>query len=268
MLILVVRYSFTTTQITGEELKENNEEEKQITKLSNEDLVRLKDEYEGKLHDFLNSFPDTYTGVFYSSDITHFEYYLENKDFQKFVNMLFSIGYGIEQAEGYYYLYVGEPVGYTDGEIDTIYCHIKTIPPLEYKFNKEYRFDMEGRETVDTFFVDTDSLNYFDVIVNGEKYSLSSHFLPELIYFTYRLTEFGDSGRHVFTFFIAVPPSGSEVVFYEYSISSGLEKIGTVYIDDYSNLFYAHIKDLTYNSVSINNQVHKFDRSKLPVNGY
>ncbi len=82
--------------------------------LTDDELVAQKDVYEGKLHDFLNE-P---MGGFYSSDIREFEHYHSNEAFREYVDHLFALGYGIEQAEGYYYLYVGEPVNYRDGEMD------------------------------------------------------------------------------------------------------------------------------------------------------
>lgn len=101
-----------------EELKGEMEEANIIEELSNEELISKKGEYEEKLHYFLNNIPDTYSGLFFDRDITQFVYYQENKEFKEFIDMIFSIGYGVEQAEGYYYLYVGEEVGYQDGEVD------------------------------------------------------------------------------------------------------------------------------------------------------
>lgn len=82
--------------------------------LTEDELRDQKDAYEAKLHDFLNE-P---MGGFYSSDIRDFEHYHSNEAFREYVDHLFALGYGIEQAEGYYYLYVGEPVNYKDGEMD------------------------------------------------------------------------------------------------------------------------------------------------------
>ncbi|HBV86066.1 MAG TPA: hypothetical protein DEF42_05235 [Desulfosporosinus sp.] len=138
-----------------------------------------------------------------------------------------------------------------------------TTPNSEYEINKQYQFDFEGKGSLDIFSVDTDSMNNFDVIVNGIRYSIASDiFLPELVYYKYKLTEIADSGRYALTFFPAAPPHGAEVFFYEYTIGSGLDEIGVVYIESPdTDLFDVDIKDLTYNSVNINNQTHKFDRS-------
>ncbi|PWE00205.1 hypothetical protein [Marinilabilia rubra] len=57
-------------------------------------------------------------GLFYKNDIRNFIYYKTNDDFRAFVDELFAMGYGIEQAEGEYYLYVEKPAGYQDGEVD------------------------------------------------------------------------------------------------------------------------------------------------------
>jgi len=59
-------------------------------------------------------------GLFYKNDIRNFIYYKTNDDFRAFVDELFAMGYGVEQAEGEYYLYVEKPAGYQDGEVDQI----------------------------------------------------------------------------------------------------------------------------------------------------
>ncbi len=85
-----------------------------LDQLTTEELTAQKDFYEAKLHNFL----DEPLGGFYANDITEFEHYHSNQTFREFVDHLFALGYGIEQAEGYYYLYVGEPANYKDGEAD------------------------------------------------------------------------------------------------------------------------------------------------------
>ena len=144
-------------------------------------------------------------------------------------------------------------------ELDQPGLSVSTTPASEYEVNKEYRFDFEGKGTADTLLVDTDDLNHFDVIINGVKYSIDSD--PQLVYFKYKLTEIGESGRYALTFFAAAPPHEEKIAFYEYTISSGLDKIGdihTVYTEGI-DLFNADINDLTYNSVNINNQENKFE---------
>jgi hypothetical protein len=56
-------------------------------------------------------------GLFYSNDIKDFQLYTDNDDFRSFVDDVFAQGYGIEQAEGHYYLYIEEPANYEDGEV-------------------------------------------------------------------------------------------------------------------------------------------------------
>lgn len=87
------------------EMKENKENE--VTKLSQEELKSSMVDYETKLHEFLDNSP----GGFYHEDIKQFELYKTNEEFKKYVDKLLVLGYGIEQGEGYYYLYVGEPQG-------------------------------------------------------------------------------------------------------------------------------------------------------------
>lgn len=55
-------------------------------------------------------------GLFYSDDIRDFQLYQDNQDFRLFVDEIFAQGYGIEQAEGHYYLYIDDPASYQDGE--------------------------------------------------------------------------------------------------------------------------------------------------------
>lgn len=93
------------------EKQEGKDKPKKITKLSDEELKNKKSEYESKFRELLGGF----SGGFYTSDIKEFDYYKNNDEFKEYVDMLYDLGYGIEQAEGDYYLYVGQPVGYKDG---------------------------------------------------------------------------------------------------------------------------------------------------------
>jgi hypothetical protein len=56
-------------------------------------------------------------GLFYTNNIKNFHFYTKNPDFRLFVDDIFAQGYGIEQGEGRYYLYIGEPANYQDGEV-------------------------------------------------------------------------------------------------------------------------------------------------------
>ncbi len=100
------------------ELEAEQGEKKEIKKLSYEELNSKKEEYESKLFELLGGVPGDQDkiGGFYTADITQFHHYQDDSEFRKYVDMLFALGYGIEQAEGHYYLYVGEPKNYVDGE--------------------------------------------------------------------------------------------------------------------------------------------------------
>lgn len=142
-------------------------------------------------------------------------------------------------------------------EISQPGMEVSTTPASEYETNKQYSLDFEGKGTLDTFSVKTDEI-YFYIIANENIYS--TDFGSQLVYYKYKLTQIGDSGRYAITIFQAVPPHGEEVVFYQYTIGSGIEEIGSIYVEG-TDLFNSEIKDLTYNSVTINNQEHSFDIS-------
>lgn len=86
-------------------------------------LVKLKHFFENQLRVRVSTlagqepFND---GLFVTNDITDFSMYRKNEPFRDFVDDLLSYGYGIEQAEGDYHLYVGEPTNYRDGEEDAL----------------------------------------------------------------------------------------------------------------------------------------------------
>lgn len=86
-------------------------------------LVRFKNSYEYILRARINKLASQEPfndGLFFTNDITEFLMYKEDESFRNFVDNLMSYGYGIEQAEGEYYLYLGEPANYQDGEMDTL----------------------------------------------------------------------------------------------------------------------------------------------------
>jgi hypothetical protein len=86
-------------------------------------LVKLKYFFENQLIDRVNTlagqepFKD---GLFFPNDITEFQMYKKNEAFRNFVDEILNYGFGIEQAEGMYYLYVGEPANYQDGEVSMV----------------------------------------------------------------------------------------------------------------------------------------------------
>jgi hypothetical protein len=56
-------------------------------------------------------------GLEFTNDIKEFKLYKEFPEFKKLVDRVLGYGYGIEQAEGEYYLYIGKPHNYVDGEV-------------------------------------------------------------------------------------------------------------------------------------------------------
>lgn len=131
-----------------------------------------------------------------------------------------------------------------------------------YEVNKEYKYDLDGNEVVDTFSIDTDNMNYFDIIIGEEKYSLND-FIPELVFNKFKLTKMDDSNRYALTFFVASPPNEQEVYFYEFAEGSGLNKIGVVTssITSGNELFDYDIKYLSYDQVKIGDDTFSLGNS-------
>lgn len=99
------------------ELKEEKLEEKdheKITKMSEEELLENEAKYSVELYDLCENL----TG-FYTNDVKESEFYKNNDEFRAYVDKVLAMGYGITQAEGMYYLYVGEEPEFNDGEMDT-----------------------------------------------------------------------------------------------------------------------------------------------------
>ncbi len=71
---------------------------------------------ETKLDNLLTTLRKTEADAFYTNDITEHSLYKSNSDFRTFVDQIMAKGYGIQQAEGRYYLYAGEPEEFVDGE--------------------------------------------------------------------------------------------------------------------------------------------------------
>jgi len=126
-----------------------------------------------------------------------------------------------------------------------------SLPLREYEINKLYKYDLDGVQGVDTFEVKTDSVGYFDLIINNKKYSLD-YLTPELVYYKYKLAPIGDTGRYAFAFYPADPPGGYELVFYEFLEGSGLKIMGAASTGE--DLFDTDIKYLTRNQVTVGNQ--------------
>ena len=83
---------------------------------SNHSLEAEKDLLESKLALLISKLQIDSLDNFYTNDIKHFGLYKRNSEFKQFVDSLLTLGYGIEQAEGCYYLYIGEPENFIDGE--------------------------------------------------------------------------------------------------------------------------------------------------------
>ncbi len=75
--------------------------------LSEAQLRNQQSMNQSTLDAFLRSVPG-----FYTDDIREFAHYNTNDDFRDLVEYLLSLGYGIRQVEGYYDLYVEEPIRY------------------------------------------------------------------------------------------------------------------------------------------------------------
>lgn len=145
------------------ELEAEQREKEEIKKLSHEELISKQAEYEGKFRELLGGIPgdEGQIGGLYTADITQFHHYKDNSEFREYVDMLFALGYGIEQAEGYYYLYVGEPKNYADGEVQTGSGNQESpSQPTQgnqlleiYETNKEYKLDLNRGQELDTFSV-------------------------------------------------------------------------------------------------------------------
>ena len=81
-------------------------------------LNKQKDLMESQLSLLISKLQTDSLDNFYSNDIKQFNLYKRNPQFKHFVDSLYELGYGIEQAEGCYYLYIGEPSNYSDGEVN------------------------------------------------------------------------------------------------------------------------------------------------------
>ena len=87
------------------------------------DQVPTKNELESELWKRIDNLSKSdaapENGLFYTNDIRDFHFYQANNEFRSFVDDILANGYGIEQAEGAYYLFEEEPVNYTDREMET-----------------------------------------------------------------------------------------------------------------------------------------------------
>ena len=93
------------------EQKENHDEEP----LPEEEMVQLERELNELLKSLVN---EVENANYYPNDIKEHALYKKTDPVRAFVDKLFRMGYGIEQAEGSYYLYISKPNNYTDGEIE------------------------------------------------------------------------------------------------------------------------------------------------------
>jgi hypothetical protein len=88
-------------------------------KISKADLTKKLAQYESVLQgkiETLKAQNYVQKTLFFPKNIKDFEFYKKNKDFALYVDQLLTMGYGIEQAEGEYYLYIGQANDYKDGE--------------------------------------------------------------------------------------------------------------------------------------------------------
>lgn len=159
----------------GTETQKDKNEENPVVRLSDDELKASKAEYEAKFYEYLSRF----SGGFYSVDIREFEHYKNDSEFKAYVDKLLVLGYGFEQAEGNYYLYVGEPVGYKEEgeepkkqEDDNDSSDDVLIEKLgsnfyKYKTNTTLYFDIDGDGTDEEIRYDVQDAWNAKLIVKG-----------------------------------------------------------------------------------------------------
>lgn len=133
----------------------------------------------------------------------------------------------------------------------------------EYEANKEYKYDIDGDGQVDNFKIETDNMDYYNLIINGQKFKLpelEELIDPYLVRGKYRLTQIADYNRYAFTIISAFPPASDEVYFYEYEKRSELTQIGYATTDNINgkSIFNNEITYLTYNQVKFGSKTFIF----------
>lgn len=127
----------------------------------------------------------------------------------------------------------------------------------EYEVNKEYKYDIDGDGGVDTFKIESDGINYINLVVNswGYENKLSLEGLsPELVFHKYKLTRIADYNRYAFTIYVASPPNDQDIYFYEFIKRSELMEIGRIVNENVAvngDFFDYDFHALTYNSVAL-----------------
>ena len=85
-----------------------------------------------------------------------------------------------------------------------------------YDANKEYQYDLDGDQKIDTFSLESDG-SYIDLFINEWGYSVALEGItPELLYFNYKLINIYDSNKYALALYVASPPNDYEVYFLEY----------------------------------------------------
>lgn len=85
-----------------------------------------------------------------------------------------------------------------------------------YEANKEYQYDLDGDQKIDTFSLESDG-SYIDLFINEWGYSVALESItPELLYFKYKLINIYDSNKYALALYVASPPNDYEVYFLEY----------------------------------------------------
>lgn len=86
-----------------------------------------------------------------------------------------------------------------------------------YVINKEYKYDLDGDQNIDTFSLETDGSNYANLFINEWRYSAALEGLfPELLYKEYKLQKINGSNKYAIALYVASPPNDYKVYFYEY----------------------------------------------------
>jgi len=133
----------------------------------------------------------------------------------------------------------------------------KNVVPLDYyEANIEYEYDLDGDQTSEKFQIETDNMNYYNLIIDEEKYSLDS-LSPDLVFFRYKLTQFDDNDQFAITVFVASPPNEEEVHFYEYDSNSSLKQTGAI-TSASNDLFDREINYLSHERVDFDGTSFSF----------
>lgn len=89
------------------------------TKSNKNLLEEERGNLEGELNELLYSLRNEEENAnFFTNNIKEHVLYKKTDQVRALVDKLLGMGYGIEQAEGRYYLYIGEPNNYIDGETE------------------------------------------------------------------------------------------------------------------------------------------------------